>query len=140
MPDDPTQPTPEPSTPPEEATASSDSQTAQMAGNEPLAIEPEAQPTETKSSEALPPREVSSRNSTNDNLALAQQTIQNKKRAKLDKIITLFDTKPKITNDQVEHLLHVSDATATRYLDILEKEAEIKQVGKTGRAVWYSKI
>ena len=42
--------------------------------------------------------------------------------------------------DQVGELLHVSDATATRYLEILEKENKIKQVGKTGKGVSYTKI
>lgn len=69
------------------------------------------------------------------------------KRKKLDKILSLFIKKqngstssPQVTNDEVEKLLHVSDATATRYLDILEKEGKIKQIGKTGRNVRYSKI
>ncbi|MDO8553056.1 MAG: hypothetical protein Q7S01_06080 [bacterium] len=37
-------------------------------------------------------------------------------------------------------LLHVSDATATRYLTALEKDGKIKQVGKTGMGVVYTKI
>ena len=44
-----------------------------------------------------------------------------------------------IGDDEVEKLLHVSDATATRYLSELEKEGKIKQVGKTGKAVTYIK-
>ena len=48
--------------------------------------------------------------------------------------------KGKITNDEVEKLLHVSDATATRYLDMLEKEGKIRQEGKTGKYVVYVKI
>lgn len=40
----------------------------------------------------------------------------------------------------VENLLHVSDATATRYLSALAKEGKIKQVGKTETGVVYSKI
>ena len=51
----------------------------------------------------------------------------------------MFEIKSKITNDEVEKLLHVSDATATRYLDILEKEGKVKQDGKTGHSVFYSK-
>ena len=31
--------------------------------------------------------------------------------------------------------MHVSDSTATRYLDQLEKEGKIEQVGKTGKYV-----
>jgi len=43
----------------------------------------------------------------------------------------------KITNDEVEKLLGVSDATATRYLEALEQEGVIVQVGKEGRHVYY---
>jgi len=75
-----------------------------------------------------------------ENLKLANQTRQEKKRAKIDKIISLFSKNPKITNDDVEKLLHVSDATATRYLETLEKEGKIRQVGKTGKGVVYEKI
>jgi len=48
--------------------------------------------------------------------------------------------KNKITNGEVEKLLHVSDATATRYLSALVKENKIRQVGKTGTGVVYQKI
>jgi hypothetical protein len=66
--------------------------------------------------------------------------IQIGKRKKLEKIMTLFAKRTKITNDEVEKYLHVSDATAERYLNILEKENKIKQSGKTGKSVFYSKI
>ncbi|KKQ83487.1 MAG: hypothetical protein UU01_C0024G0013 [Parcubacteria group bacterium GW2011_GWA2_40_37] len=73
-------------------------------------------------------------------LVLARNAIQFRKRKKLDRIMSLFLQKSKITNDEVEKFLHVSDATATRYLSILEKENKIKQVGKTGKGVSYSRI
>ncbi|MCL9972034.1 MAG: hypothetical protein NBV63_01320 [Candidatus Pacebacteria bacterium] len=63
--------------------------------------------------------------------------IQNRKRKKLDKILALLDSKKNIGNDDVEKLLHVSDATATRYLSQLEKEGKVIQVGKTGKSVRY---
>ncbi len=66
--------------------------------------------------------------------------VQIGKRKKLEKIMVMFLKKSKITNDEVEKFLHVSDATATRYLTILEKENKIKQSGKTGKSVFYSKI
>ena len=53
--------------------------------------------------------------------------------------MTLFEKKQEITNDEVEKLLHVSDTTATRYLDHLEKQGRITQRGKTGHAVTYTK-
>ena len=62
-----------------------------------------------------------------------------RKRKKLDRIMTMFAKQVNITNDEVEKFLHVSDATATRYLSILEKEGKIKQSGKTGKGVSYSK-
>ncbi|MEX2029271.1 MAG: hypothetical protein WD963_02200 [Candidatus Paceibacterota bacterium] len=80
-------------------------------------------------------------------LIKARNAIQFRKRKKLDRIMTLFDKKkngstgsPQVTNDEVEKLLHVSDATATRYLSQLKKEGRIKQNGKTGRGVSYSKM
>jgi len=73
-------------------------------------------------------------------LVKARNMIQFRKRKKLDKIMTLFAKQTKITNDEVEKFMHVSDATATRYLSQLEKEGKIKQSGKTGKSVFYSKI
>ena len=66
--------------------------------------------------------------------------MQFRKRKKLDRVMSLFLKQSKITNDEVEKFLHVSDATATRYLSILEKEGKIKQIGKTGKAVVYIKV
>lgn len=43
----------------------------------------------------------------------------------------------RITNNDVERLLGVSDATATRYLEELEKEGKVRQVGETGKGVYY---
>ena len=70
----------------------------------------------------------------------AKLAIQSRKRNKLDKIMNLFAKQTNITNDEVEKYLHVSDATATRYLSILEKEGKIKQNGKTGKGVLYAKL
>ena len=73
-------------------------------------------------------------------LIKARNMIQSRKRKKLDKVMTMFAKQTKITNDEVEKFLHVSDATAERYLNILEKENQIKQTGKTGHSVFYIKI
>ncbi len=148
--------TPEPSATTPAGEVKADRQTAQMAGNEPLPVstessgeakaKPEVETLEPKSetsmpTETLPPLAVKTlHDTTHENLAKAQLTIQNKKRKKLDLILTLFAKRKNITNDEVEKLLHVSDATATRYLSILEKEEKIKQNGKTGHMVSYSRI
>ena len=43
----------------------------------------------------------------------------------------------RITNDEAQAMLGVSDATAERYLDELEKAGLIRQIGKTGQNVFY---
>lgn len=129
--------------------------TAQIPPNEPLAPEPEPikqEPVSSSSSSEVKqevkfepvsvpvPVIIPPKNSIRELLAKAKNAIQFRKRKKLDKIMAMFLKKSKITNDDVEKFLHVSDATATRYLSILEKENKIKQVGKTGHAVSYSRI
>ena len=44
-----------------------------------------------------------------------------------------------INNGDVRKLLNVSDTTACRYLDDLEKERLIKQIGSDGPKVYYKK-
>ncbi len=56
------------------------------------------------------------------------------------KVLQSIEMQKSITNDAVQNLLGVSDATATRYLDELEKEGKIKQVGAMGGYVYYEKI
>ena len=136
--------------------------TAQTGGNEPLGLEAEpitqalpqaeeAKPTKNETETILEPTpfaeaklpqapSIFSREGARAVIAKAQQAIQFGKRKKLDRVMSLFAKRTNITNDEVEKLLHVSDATATRYLSILEKENKIKQTGKTGKAVSYSKI
>ena len=69
----------------------------------------------------------------------ARATIQQRKRAKLDRIMNLFLTKPQITNKDIQKLLHARKRTARRYLNQLEKEGQITQVGSVGRGVFYTK-
>ena len=59
------------------------------------------------------------------------------KRKGKQEILRLFTDQEEITNNDVESLLKVSDATATRYLDELEKEGRIRQIGTEGRSVYY---
>lgn len=63
-----------------------------------------------------------------------------KKQASKNRILEEISLKSSITNDDVEKLVEVSDATATRYLDELEKEGKIRQVGERGGYVYYEKI
>ena len=75
-----------------------------------------------------------------DLLLRARAKIQFRKGKKLEKIMEVLSKRSKISNDDVQKLLHVSDATATRYLNILEQQGKIKQTGRTGKSVFYSKI
>ena len=137
--------------PPVEAqTAQPETQTAQMGRNEPLPATSE--PFDSAHDKPLPEQQPASQPSApvlafapivnlgRDVLSKARATIQSRKKSKLEKIMTELEKKGKVTNDEVEKLLHVSDATATRYLSALEKEGKIKQVGKTGIGVVYEKI
>jgi len=72
-----------------------------------------------------------------DKAAKARAAIQSKKRKKLERILEEVIAKGSISNNEVEKLLGVSDATASRYLVALQKEEKLKRIGKTGKAVRY---
>jgi hypothetical protein len=141
---EPTTPSETPPSPAEAVPATETDQsapeTAQMAGNEPIASKPDPiAPPSSAAPQAQPIIVPPTGNFIRNLLAKASAKIQSKKKAKLEKIIQALNTKNKITNDEVEKLLHVSDATATRYLSELEKQGKITQTGKTGHAVTYTK-
>ena len=138
---------------PTEAQIEPQPQTAQVPPSEPLASEPvsvsESESVETDSAPISSPQAEPVivapspnlvRDLAKDLLGKARSAIQSRKRVKLDRLMTLFAKRTNITNDEVEKFLHISDATATRYLEILEKENKIKQVGKTGKSVSYTKM
>jgi predicted HTH transcriptional regulator len=106
----------------------------------PSEIKTEIKQEEVKSISIPIPIIITKNNWARELLVKARNAIQFRKRKKLDKIFNLFAKRTSITNDEVEKFLHVSDATATRYLSILEKEGKIKQSGKTGKGVSYSRI
>lgn len=56
---------------------------------------------------------------------------------RLEKAVEYLREKDRITNDEYQKLVRVSDSTATRDLDELEKLGLIEQVGKKGRGVYY---
>lgn len=66
----------------------------------------------------------------------ARQQEKARNRQKLMQHLESHDT---LTNDEVQHLLNVADSTATTYLDELEEEGLLKQVGDTGSGVHYRK-
>lgn len=62
-------------------------------------------------------------------LIKAQAKIQSNKQKKIDKLIELAQKNGTITNDDVQKLLRVSDATATRYLVKLVQEGRLTRIG-----------
>ena len=65
--------------------------------------------------------------------------VRKRKEEAKQNVMKMLETKDKITNNNVENLLGVSDATATNYLQELESEGKLKQEGKTGKGVVYIK-
>jgi len=127
-----------------EPTPSEPLQTAQI---NPAEVEKAAQaasePVPTPQPQApIPPAPTAPSNKPNSRelLAKGRAKVQEKKQKKLDKIMELLNTKDKVSNADVEKLLRVSDATATRYLSALQKQGKIRKVGKTGRSVFYAKV
>jgi len=62
-----------------------------------------------------------------------EQKTENKK-----KILAFVQEHGKIQNNDVEKLAGVSNATAERYLDELEKEGKLTQHGTIGQGVFYT--
>ena len=63
-----------------------------------------------------------------------------KKQKNLEEILTLFTDEDEITNRDIQELLNVSEATAIRYLDELQEQGRIEQIGETGQGVLYRLI
>jgi predicted HTH transcriptional regulator len=68
----------------------------------------------------------------------ASEAIQERNAERKNKILDLAKQKGKIANNDVEEMLGVSDATARNYLDDLEKDGKLKQIGHDGRGVHYT--
>lgn len=72
-------------------------------------------------------------------IGLIERQAQEKKRDK-EAILGILETQTPLTNNHIEQLLGIPDSTATRYLDELEKEGKVRQIGKTGKHVYYERI
>lgn len=59
------------------------------------------------------------------------------KNVRKEKILEFLKTNGKATNNEIEKLLGVSDASVTSYLDELEKESKVRQIGQAGSGVYY---
>ena len=66
----------------------------------------------------------------------AVETASQKEERK-QKALAMFAGKPELSNAEIRKALGVSSRTAVRYLDELEREGKLEQVGKIGHAVTY---
>lgn len=70
-------------------------------------------------------------------IGLIEQQAEEKRRNKEAILGLMVSGNQPLTDDQVEKMIGIPESTVTRYFDELEKEGKIKQVGKTGRDVFY---
>ena len=73
-------------------------------------------------------------------LAKAKEKIQFRKQAKLEKIMVFAKAQGGVANDQVQKLLRVSDATASRYLAQLTKTGRLRLVKAVGPSARYTPV
>ena len=60
-----------------------------------------------------------------------------KKEAAKAKIITALKARGSLKNEEIADLAKISSATVVRYMDELENERKVVQVGATGKSVVY---
>ena len=65
------------------------------------------------------------------------QAVQDRIERRKVKIMAQAKSVGRITNDGVEDLFCISDATARNYLNQLVAESQLEKVGTTGRGVYY---
>ena len=63
------------------------------------------------------------------------QTIS--KNSNKQKILDLLGEKNQLSNTEIRDAIGVTDRTVVNYMDQLEKESKVEQVGSTGRGVFY---
>jgi len=68
----------------------------------------------------------------------ARKALNERTQKRKDRIMTVAHKQGRITNDDVEDMFCISDSTARKYLDDLEKEGKLTQHGETGRGVYYT--
>lgn len=59
------------------------------------------------------------------------------KQEHLDRALAYIREQGEVANDDIERLLGVSDATASRYLSQLKSQGRLIQIGTTGKSVRY---
>ena len=126
---------------PEEAMSPVESPPSETVESVPTAPGPslESQPIPSGQQVSVPPPTLSAPTQrwSDTDRAKASATHQREKEAHLAKIIEYAKKHLRISNNDIEKLLHVSDATASRYAEILVARRALVREGK-GRAAAYS--
>jgi putative ABC transport system ATP-binding protein len=73
-----------------------------------------------------------------ENITKANQVRHEHKEDGKHKVLAILQERGRIMNNDVENLLGISDATATRYLEELCKEGKLIREGKFGKGVFYT--
>ena len=73
-------------------------------------------------------------------MGLIEKQKQKKERGKEAILGILDEVQSPLNNNLIEQYLGISDATATRYLEELEQEGKVRQVGQTGSGVYYERV
>lgn len=81
-------------------------------------------------------RKLDSRLHGNDKRAVNPGQIEEKQK-NLKKVMEMARAKGEIGNDEVEKALGISDRSATRYLEELESQVKLQQIGHTGEFIIY---
>lgn len=73
-------------------------------------------------------------------IAASVKKQQSEKQTRKEKILEILRGRESVMNDDIEKTLNVSDTTATNYLQELEQDGLIEQIGERGRFVSYKLI
>ena len=79
------------------------------------------------------------REAVSEGIGICRVMLENKSKKEENKnrIMELLREKGKLNNLEICEALDISNRTAVRYMDELEKEDKVEQIGETGRAVIY---
>lgn len=101
-------------------------------------------PSQAPSEIAAPPEQASSKITTSAAaspipflLAKAREKIRERQSRSKEKIIASLREKGKLSNKEIRKIVRKSRWTVQRYLNQLEREGRARQVGKTGKEVFY---
>ncbi len=82
-------------------------------------------------------RQKNEQHSVNAEAKIINQAQVDQKQEHLKKILEMAKDYPELTNNIVEKVLGVSNASAERYLNELEQKGALEQVGEIGQGVFY---